>query len=174
MYNTLKALLLIAPRKDVRYYLNGINCMPLETGGALLQATDGHTLIQVEVESDGIEENVVLCATSLATVMKMFTAKTPLTLTVSKGVAELNGFKVETVDGRFPDIQRVMWQGCAGRAGLTDVAFSFKVLKKLVAALSLLGAAGEFKFKDDALAVVMVEFGKVKAAVMPYRFTKKD
>ena len=44
--NTLKALLLFAAKKDVRYYLNGIHIV-VKNGVVTLTASDGHTMIRL-------------------------------------------------------------------------------------------------------------------------------
>jgi len=125
---TIKALLAVAAKSDVRYYLNAIAIDARATGDVTLVATDGHRLLAVPVDSDDIENFAdfmpgvwVVDRALLESVKPMKAGRTdfPLTLTlagVSAGnppnaTVQLTGATTAsgtTVDGRFPDWRRVM------------------------------------------------------------------
>lgn len=56
-HNTIKALLLAAPKNDTRYYLNSV-LLDVRSTDAVLVATDGHILLALPVAPDGTAEDV--------------------------------------------------------------------------------------------------------------------
>jgi len=123
---TIKALLAVAAKSDVRYYLNAIAIDARATGDVTLVATDGHRLLAVPVDSDDIENFAdfmpgvwVVDRALLESVKPMKAGRTdfPLALTIaSAGTGNLPTVSLvgattasgTAVDGRFPDWRRVM------------------------------------------------------------------
>lgn len=125
---TIKALLAVAAKSDIRYYLNGVAIDAREAGDVTLVATDGHRLLAVPVDSNDIESYAdfmlgvwVVDRALLESVkpVKAGRVELPLVLTlagVSAGnppsatvsLAGATTASGTTVDGRFPDWRRVM------------------------------------------------------------------
>jgi DNA polymerase-3 subunit beta len=122
---TIKALLAVAAKSDIRYYLNSIAIDARATGDVTLVATDGHRMLAVPVDKDDIENLLpgvwVVDRALLESVKPVKAGRTefPLTLTlagVSAGnppnaTVQLTGATTAsgtTVDGRFPDWRRVV------------------------------------------------------------------
>lgn len=124
--DTLKALLTIAAKADIRYYINGIAIDARETGDVTLVATDGHRMLAVPVEKDDIENLLpgvwVVDRALLESVKPVKAGRVDFPLTLSfvrrdasttapsanvtlTGATNASG---TTVDGRFPDWRRVV------------------------------------------------------------------
>ena len=56
-HDTVKALLLIAPKSDIRSYLQGV-CVDVRNSQVTLVATDGHRLLAVPVSADDVESAI--------------------------------------------------------------------------------------------------------------------
>jgi DNA polymerase-3 subunit beta len=122
----IKALLTIAAKNDIRYYLNAVAIDAREGGDVTLVATDGHRMLAVPVDSDDIENLLpgvwVVDRALLESVkpVKAGRVEFPLSLSFVRRDATNNaaGANVTltgattasgtTVDGRFPDWRRVV------------------------------------------------------------------
>ena len=115
--NTLKALLLFAAKKDVRYYINGIHFEQSATG-TLAVATNGHCLAVARLDRDSAEpssftvprehlDNVVKGAKGSIDIVQVDAAQ--CTLNSSNG-----RITVPLCDGKFPDWRRVVTQQQTG------------------------------------------------------------
>ena len=107
---TLKALLLFAGKKDVRYYINSIHFERSATGTVAV-ATNGHCLAVARLDRDAAEpasftvprehlDNVVKSAKGGVDIVKV--DATQCTLSSSNG-----RITVPLLDGKFPDWRRV-------------------------------------------------------------------
>ena len=124
--DTLKALLTIAAKSDIRYYINGIAIDAREGGDVTLVATDGHRMLAVPVEKDDIENLLpgvwVVDRALLESVKPVKAGRVDFPLALSfvrrdastaapsanvtlTGATTASG---TTVDGRFPDWRRVV------------------------------------------------------------------
>jgi DNA polymerase-3 subunit beta len=124
--DTIKALLTIAAKGDIRYYINSIAIDAREAGDVTLVATDGHRMLAVPVDRDDIEnllpgvwvvdralfESVkpvkagrVDFPLTLSFVRRDATTYAPSANVTLTGATTASG---TTVDGRFPDWRRVM------------------------------------------------------------------
>jgi DNA polymerase III sliding clamp (beta) subunit (PCNA family) len=109
--NTLKALLLFAAKKDIRYYFNGVH---FESGanGTMAVATNGHCLAVASLDRESAEpasfivprehlDNVVKGAKGVVDVTKI--NDTQCTLNSTNGL-----ITVPLCDAKFPDWRRVV------------------------------------------------------------------
>ena len=115
-HDTIKALLLVAPKSDIRYYLNGV-CADVRAGLVTLVATDGHRLLTVPVTADDVENAIdgqyiiprdVLDAVKPVKVPR--SDNLPLTIEIVDTRITITGATTATsptIDGRFPDWRRV-------------------------------------------------------------------
>jgi len=115
-HDTIKALLLVAPKTDIRYYLNGV-CVDVRQGTVTLVATDGHRLLAVQVAADDIqsamEGQYIIPRETLEAVKPVKVPRSdnlPLTIEIVDARITITGATTATsptIDGRFPDWRRV-------------------------------------------------------------------
>ena len=106
----LKAVMLAAAKKDVRYYINGVIVRNGE-----MAATNGH--MALIIKSDGIKsdgEYIIDNATLKMIVYsyKIVTGDTPVE--VKYGTTGIGRISITPVDGKFPDVNRVIPQEPSG------------------------------------------------------------
>jgi len=139
LFNQLKALVAIAPKSDIRYYLNGVYVTPDH-----MTVTDGHRILRVERET-AISDSVILCRASLDRALKLFTAKDEgLSVMDADGahvwLGRIDGdrVRVDTVDGRFPDVEPIA-KGVDGKlpAQGTPVGMQLKYVAQMSNAVEL-------------------------------------
>ncbi len=113
LINTLKALLQVAPKSDVRYYLNGIQV--IRNGNEVVfNSADGHMLLQVkttDLEYIDIQEDVkfVICRKSLDVMIKAFTKRClPVLRCDGDFNVTLGDLSLAKIDGNYPNVQRVI------------------------------------------------------------------
>lgn len=111
----IRAMLHLAAKKDIRYYLQGINVV-IDNRGTYLQATDGHIMgrlmISEEIKSQN-PKNVILPTESLLKVKgTKKQSEEWLHFTVEGMVIECiagdSTMRFASVDARFPDCDRVL------------------------------------------------------------------
>ncbi len=112
----LRAALIFAADKDIRYYLNGIMLEIDEVKSARLVATDGHRLAVVALQDQpGARAGEYLIPRELIKSVKRATRNTSEFIelhidgervTIAEGEAIIAGGKL--LDGKFPDWRRVM------------------------------------------------------------------
>ena len=131
-HDTIKALLIIAAKQDVRYYLKGV-CIDVRAGDVTLMATDGNVLLAVPVEPADVEEPTIgqyivdramLDAVKPA---KVGRDSLPITLTIgSDGACSVAGATTASgklVDGLYPNWRRSIPATVSGEAGQYDPAY---------------------------------------------------
>lgn len=130
--NTLKALLLFAAKKDIRYYLNGVHFEQSATGTVAV-ATNGHCLAIARLNREAAEnisfivprehlDNVVKSAKGAIDINKV--NDTQCTLNSSNGL-----ITVPLCDGKFPDWRRVVTPQQTGERGYFDPEYAAMVNK---------------------------------------------
>lgn len=98
--NLLKAVLLAAGKKDIRYYLNGVYVTRRHLVG-----TDGHRMHIVCHDGDWPQEPVVIPRDACELAVKERTVELCVTPTA------IGSINYKPVDGRYPDYTRVMVHG---------------------------------------------------------------
>ena len=145
MFNILKAALEIAPKKDIRYYMNGVRVLR-EDKKLHIDATDGHVLFRATTECVDLvcmfDENTdhILSHESLTTVLKMYKKNQDVPLEVTDGVVKINGVVLTVVDGRFPHVERIL-NGKPTEG--TKTGLTFEVLEKVAKAGKLVVSGHE-------------------------------
>ncbi len=183
-FSLLKAMLDIAPKNDVRYYLNGVHVACTDTSKIIIEATCGHSLLRVtlmNLDSDliNIEKttNVILCRDSITKLIKMFTYKNPPIITLGGDTVNLNGvddtqlLSVDTIKGRFPDCDRIFRQRTIKNQTSNASGINFDLLSKASKAIGKLVQYGVstihdtqgFKFEANT------PVGDIVLLVMPCR-----
>ena len=108
----LKAVMLAAAKKDLRYYLNGVMVRNGE-----MAATNGHMVLMVKsesIKSDGeyIIDNDTL--KMLFTAHKGINGDTRIEVVDSMTTTGSSKISITPVDGKFPDVNRVIPQEPSG------------------------------------------------------------
>lgn len=101
--NIIRALLEIAPKKDVRYYLTGVY-LNFKDGHAV--ATNGHALFVARIDTADCE-NMIIDRDVLAQIVK---SKKVMAITINKDSISNNlGVSIahKPIDGKYPDYKRV-------------------------------------------------------------------
>jgi DNA polymerase III sliding clamp (beta) subunit (PCNA family) len=127
LYKILTACYAIAPKTDVRYYLNGVK-FKSDGYGYCIEATDGHRLVQFKSESliQGAEVDTILDIKHVKLFIDKIKAmgyhKTDINEVFITGISDMviKGLtfnkidfdlgSIDTIDGRYPDCERVIWK----------------------------------------------------------------
>lgn len=140
----LRAALIFAGDRDIRYYLNGVCLHVGECGDARLVATDGHRLAIVKLcdQSSATPGEYLITRDVLKTIKKAGRLdKIPLLLSIDGDTfqivdqadrAILGGARL--IDGKFPDFQRVIPDPSTmdGAPGTFNAAFLADIQKALI------------------------------------------
>lgn len=180
MIKTLKGLLTVAAKKDVRFYLNGIHVVCDDNGVVTLEASDGRCAIILENMQHMFNvapgTNVILCRASLDNAIKMFGPKATPTLSINNDGARLGEYPITLIDGRYPDIRRALRIDSSGKCD--EIGLNFEILATMCKACSLIchdytHKGGIFKMRDASEPLLirreLTGGGKLTAAVMPMR-----
>lgn len=118
--NLIAAALAIAPKGDVRYYLNGVHIHQVDDKQLRIVATDGHRMFVSHVDPlcklDWAADGVTIPRDELERVVKYIGKAEALRVEFGKGhpamklteIAGMGEFRVKPIDGKFPDYQRVV------------------------------------------------------------------
>lgn len=134
MFNILKAALEIAPKKEIRYYMNGLH---IERLGSTVnvEATDGHCAFRATftdpdvVNMFPLEFDKILSHASLSQAMKLFKKNDNVQFDIVGDVVTVKGLGIETIDGRFPQLGRVL-NGLENNRG-TSTGLTFSLLERI-------------------------------------------
>ena len=109
-----RALLLVAPKSDIRYYLNGVF---IDFGRALAVVTDGHKMVFYRVPECVGTGSVILGRDALETVSRGGRITDVIEFRQEENATALDSVElvragsvlsVNPVDGKYPDFARVM------------------------------------------------------------------
>jgi DNA polymerase-3 subunit beta len=179
-HDTIKALLLIAPKSDIRYYLNGV-CADVRNGAATLVATDGHRLLAVPVTADDVEDAVdgqyIIPRDTLDAVKPVKVPRNdnlPLTIEIVDTRITITGATTATsptVDGRFPDWRRVMPKSATNELAQfnSDYLASFGKVAELLGAKTKTGATAIIHHNGADAALVTFPASEALGVIMPCR-----
>lgn len=168
----LKSALIFQAKKDVRYYLNGI-CFKAD---GRVCSTDGHRAFVGGKHEGELSEDVILSVTKaptknydyahIDTDSKIITYHLDNTVQVGVGM-------VDVIDGRFPDIDRVIPKGTSPTE---RIGFNAKYLSDVEKAAAIFNAKFECVIFDlnpspnASVANLKSPFGETaKIIVMPMR-----
>lgn len=131
-HETLKALLLVAPKKDSRYYLMGV-LIDVRASDVTIVATDGNVLLAVPVEEADIEEpaigQYIVDRLQLEAVKpsKVGRESLPITITIGEedacSVAGATTVAGKLIDGTYPAWRRPIPATVSGEAGQYEPAY---------------------------------------------------
>ena len=174
----LKAAMICTAIKDLRYYLNCVLFRVTESGGIYLSATDGHRLFLGKVEplwTDTPQQgpfDILIPSDAVKTALQGCGKYPHIKLASSPDGRYILGDTLFTpVDGKFPDISRVIpteTSGVAGEFNWEYVSDAQKCLrlwddhKNNLYSLKLSGESSAYMATEGAFVVIMpVHSGKV-------------
>ena len=108
----LKAIMLAAAKKDIRYYLNGVMVRNGE-----LAATNGHMALMIKSEKIKSDGEYIIDNDTLKMIVashKGIKGDTRIEVVDSVAITGKSKISITPVDGKFPDINRVIPQKPSG------------------------------------------------------------
>ena len=168
--NELKALLLCAGKKDVRYYLNGVH-FESSANGMIAAATDGHRLlcINLPIENAPGIKNLIPRALIEAAVK---TKSVYIEITIEGGNVTLasagQSISGSITDGVFPDYRRVIPESVSGIQG-NDFNNTYLVDFDKIGALIEGGKASILQNGPGMSALVRFDNENAIGVIMPLR-----
>jgi DNA polymerase-3 subunit beta len=168
--NELKALLICAGKKDIRYYLNGVY-FESSQNGLIAVATDGHRLLAINLPNEHHEGVCALIPRALIEIA--IKTKMPeinisidgVNVTLSSAGQSTSGGLTE---GKFPDYRRVIPERASGER-IAD--FNNEYLVDFDKVAKLLNSSDLARVVQNGLSAAMVHFSDYNAigVVMPMR-----
>jgi DNA polymerase-3 subunit beta len=179
-HDTIKALLLIAPKADIRSYLNGVCVDARANGDVVLVATDGHRLLAVPLPVDSIEScapgQYIIPRDTLDAVKPCKAGKhsLPLTIEIVDARITITGATTATsptIDGRFPDWRRVMPKSANNEPAQfnSDYFASFGKVAALLGASTKTGVTAVIHHNGTGAALVTFPASEALGGIMPCR-----
>lgn len=179
-HDTIKALLLIAPKSDIRYYLNGV-CADVRDGQVTLVATDGHRMLAVPVAADNVENasdgqyiipRDVLDAVKPVKISRGDTL--PIAIEIVDARITITGATTATSltrDGRFPDWRRVMPASASNEPAQFNSEYiaAFGKIGELFGAKTKTGVTAVIHHNGLGAALVTFPISDALGVIMPYR-----
>ena len=174
--SALQAVSQFAATQDVRFYLIGVR-IEADADQTILTATDGHCVGMYRiVKAENEVESKISFLLPLDVIKMLKPAKNKLDAVVietedgSKGtIGVVGGATVawSAVDGKFPDIARVIPLECSGVASQFDPA----LVAKFAAANKCLGSKTNLKIWHNGMSAAPVTLNDTKffGVLMPYR-----
>lgn len=105
---SLAAAVLIAPTKDVRYYLNGVQVKVSDFGEVRVRATNGHIAFEDVAGTGAANPCEFIVPFAVAKLIAKSKAKTVSFAVGADGAYICEGQIFKPIEGVFPDIDRVM------------------------------------------------------------------
>ena len=174
-FDILKGLNVLSAKKDVRYYMMGVN-VEITPNGAYFVATDGHKMgIWHESEITAPETiQHVIPSTLIDQVSKVITKATNSIDIELQPLIEINYinnvFKAPAIDGKYPDFRRVIPETINNEIAQFDPEFLMQFYK----CAAILNSV---KKPDVAIghngtgsgSIVDIQNGKFLGIIMPYK-----
>lgn len=181
-HDTLKAMLLCAAKKDIRYYLNGI-LVDVRENDATLVATTGSIILTVPLDAESIEDRTIgefiIPRELIEAVKPMKIGRTTLPITITIGpdrACSVQGATTATgltIDGTYPTWRRVIPATASGEAGQfdPDLLAVFADVRRLLS-----GAGGRPILHHNGTESARVSNLGAKAigVIAPMRHTRED
>lgn len=168
--NELKALLICAGKKDIRYYLNGVY-FESSPHGLVAVATDGHRLLAVNIPIKHNNEVKAIIPRALIEIA-VKTKMTEIDITLDGEHVTLASAGQSTsgalCEGKFPDYKRVIPEKASGER-IAD--FNNEYLVDFDKVAKLLNSNSLARVVQNGLSAAMVHFSDDNAigVVMPMR-----
>jgi len=174
----IKALAGVAPKNDVRYYLNGIYVHCYAPKRVRLSATDGHVLLTTTINVEGdidVGESVIIPLEAVKGALK---GKQPemFDITTSPAMNAIGTQLFTPVGGVFPDVTRVIPRKGGVTKESDGMQFNPELLVKLYKGFKLAGykVPRTSYAKDQRCGVVHSEDNRMIGVCMEMRVDDYD
>ena len=142
----LNSAIVCAAKKDVRYYLNGVNIYYKEDSIRAIASTDGHTAQLLSINADESKnlagyDNLIVSLDDAKRLIAIYNAEDALDISV-KGIIE----HIEPVDGRYPDISRIIPTEASTQDGELVLGADYKYLARVNASMTKLNKGYKAKY----------------------------
>lgn len=173
-FEMISSCLVVSPKKDIRYYLNGVH-IKQDDSGLTIESTDGHRMVRYKsiYLLGGVPEfDVILDINYIKPMldkMKVMnyhkTDCTDIVVTsVQDGFINFNFDTVKLVEGRFPDCDRVIWEHDRHSKPVTEYGINLDYLSdisKITKPFKLKYNTAKLEFKSEGDSVKF-------SSVLPY------
>ena len=168
--HVLKAHLIIAPKNDVRFYLNGIL---VDTVNRRIVSTDGHCMLVTRFDADAIDGPVVpdfiIGRDQLSTGIKTTAKKMPTVITYDQATVTVGSVIGTVIDGRFPDVARVIPTTLSGETSHYDAELVNRVSDALIMVANSPSKIKPVLFQNGTSPAIMTYQCDAFGVVMPMR-----
>ena len=142
LHKMLTACLAIAPKNDVRYYLNGIH-IKQDSNGSIIEATDGNRIVCFKSDSKLCQAMDFDCILDVKYV-KLLVDKIKAmgydkldiynvcVTDISTEYLTFDIDRVDLIDGKYPDTKRVMWQDSLNMNTIYEIGVDARFLADIV------------------------------------------
>lgn len=179
MLNVLKAAALIAAKKDIRYYLNGVHIFRDDKGEIWLEASDGHTAMRAQLAEESIIQNIRAPFDIIVPIADVQLVVKHLKFVVLNidDLCFSESIRFKPIDGRYPDSQRVINQNKMSRNKPADeFGLSAELVITVMKAVSFVADKGSKEARWAAIwnvksntEPVLIKSGGVEFVIMPVR-----
>lgn len=144
--NMLNSATVCAAKQDVRYYLNGVNIYYKGDSIRAIASTDGHTaqLLSINVDESSMlaeYESVIVSLADVKRLVAIYSADNALDVSVKELVEH-----IEPVDGRYPDISRIIPTETSVQDGELIIGADYNYLARVSASMKKLNKGCKTKF----------------------------
>ena len=175
-FDILKGLNVLSAKKDVRYYMMGVN-VEITPNGAYFVATDGHKMGIWHDDKITSPETIqhVIPSTLIDQVSKVITKATNSIDIELQPLIEINYinnvFKAPAIDGKYPDFRRVIPETINNEIAQFDPEFlmQFKKCACILNSVKNPDIAIGHNGTGNGGSVVDIQNGKFLGVIMPYR-----
>jgi DNA polymerase III sliding clamp (beta) subunit (PCNA family) len=168
--NILKAHLITAAKTDLRFYLCGVL---VDTTNRRLVSTDGHVLLVTRFDSDAIEGEIVpdfiIGRDQIVNGLKTVAKRLPVTITIDQATVTVGAVTGTVIDGRFPDVARVIPTSISGDTSHFDSELVNRVSDALILVANSSSKTKPVLFQNGTSPAIMTYHGDAFGVVMPMR-----
>lgn len=179
MLNVLKAAALIAAKKDVRYYLNGVHIYRNEKGELWIEASDGHTAMRAQLSEENIIQNIRTPFDVIVPIADVQLVVKHLKFAVLNidDLCFSESIRFKPIDGRYPDLQRVLnLNKHSKNTPAAEFGLSAELVITVMKAVSFVAGKGSKEARWPAIwsvksntEPVLIKAGGVEFVIMPVR-----
>lgn len=179
MLNVLKAAALIAAKKDIRYYLNGIHFFRNDKGEIWVEASDGCIAMRAQLAEENIIQNIRTPFDIIVPIADVQLAVKHLKFVVLNidYLCFSESIRFKPIDGRYPDLQRGINQNKMSRNKPADeFGLSAELVITVMKAVSFVADKGSKGARWPAIwnvksntEPVLIKAGGVEFVIMPVR-----
>ena len=173
----LKAALLMAPKKDIRYYLNSV-LFRMHNGKLHTVATNGRTMLLGRTDPMWIGEpceiDIIIPRETVQDAIKIAGKNRFMDLLVTNDSYSLGGLSFKPIEAKYPDYTRVIPNSCSGELGQYDADLLSAAQSALRVWHDDKNLAPYFHHNGGSCGIMTRRHELVFIAVMPWRTEKQD